>query len=378
MKELDELLKENLLPDCVPEKSLNASIVKKVKETQNMKHRTLKSGVAAAAAIGILVVGSASAYAAYRYLTPSQVADQMTEDGALAKAFESKDAITINETQKSAGYEITLMGIVTGKDLSVVVNDENRSVISTKKTYTVTAITKEDGTPMPGQMDDSYQTFCVSALIHGKSFMDVNNGTLGAGAQAFVQDGVQYQLLECDDLEIFANMGVYLGVVESFGQESQAFTLDEKTGDYEVNKAFDGMQALFMLPLDKSKADDKAAEKYFTQIEEQKDDENAAAQNKTDEMAGKEQIEKRLDGAKLIESETKTVTPDEDGMISISTPDEKLSYSVSDWIYDFGEESIIGESGDGTAEGTRIETLTKNEDGTFTYQAYRPAKAQLK
>ena len=56
MKELDELLKENLLPDCVPEKSLNASIVKKAKETQNMKHRTLKSGVAAAAAIGILVV----------------------------------------------------------------------------------------------------------------------------------------------------------------------------------------------------------------------------------------------------------------------------------------------------------------------------------
>lgn len=378
MKELDELLKENLLPDCVPEKSLNASIVKKAKETQNMKHRTLKSGVAAAAAIGILVVGSASAYAAYRYLTPSQVADQMTEDGALAKAFESEDAITINETQKSAGYEITLMGIVTGKDLSVVVNDENRSVISTKKTYAVTAITKEDGTPMPGQMDDSYQTFCVSALIHGKSFMDVNNGTLGAGAQAFVQDGVQYQLLECDDLEIFANMGVYLGVVESFGQESQAFTLDEKTGDYEVNKAFDGMQALFVLPLDKSKADDKVAEKYFAQIEEQKDEENIAAQNETDEMSGKEQIEKRLDGAKLIESETKTVTPDEDGMISISTPDEKLSYSVSDWIYDVGEESIIGESGDGTAEETRIETLTKNEDGTFTYQAYRPAKAQLK
>ena len=113
--------------------------------------------------------------------------------------------------------------------------------------------------------------------------MDVNNGTLGAGAQAF--------------------------------------TLDEKTGDYEVNKAFDGMQALFMLPPDKAKAD-------FTQIEEQKDEENAAAQKETDEMAGKEQIEKRLDGAKLIESETKTVTPD--------------------------------------------------EDGTFTYQAYRPAKAQLK
>ena len=109
MKELDELLKENLLPDCVPEKSLNASIVKKAKETQNMKHRTLKSGVAAAAAIGILVVGSASAYAAYRYLTPSQVADQMTEDGALAKAFENVppkkeiDSVTLEDDESLRG-----------------------------------------------------------------------------------------------------------------------------------------------------------------------------------------------------------------------------------------------------------------------------------
>lgn len=126
-----------------------ASIVKKAKETQNMKHRTLKSGVAVAAAIGILVVGSASAYAAYRYLTPSQVADQMTEYGALAKAFESKDAITINETQKSAGYEITLMGIVTGKDLSVVVNDENRSVISTKKLMLSQQLQKRMGHQCP-------------------------------------------------------------------------------------------------------------------------------------------------------------------------------------------------------------------------------------
>lgn len=54
------------------------------------------------------------------------------------------------------------------------------------------------------------------------------------------------------------------------------------------------------LAKEKESADDKAAEKYFTQIEEQKDEENVAAQKETD------------------------------------------------------------------------------EDGTFTYQAYRPAKAQLK
>lgn len=33
----------------------------------------------------------------------------------------------------------------------------------------------------------------------------------------------------------------------------------------------------------KWKEDDKAAEKYFAQIEEQKDEENAAAQKETDE-----------------------------------------------------------------------------------------------
>lgn len=120
---------------------------------------------------------------------------------------------------------------------------------------------------MPGQMDGGYQTFCVSALIHGKPFVDVNNSTLKAGAQAFVQDGVQYQLLECDNLEIFADMGVYIGVVESFGREAQAFAMDDVTGDYTVNKSYDGLKALFVLPLDKSKADDAAAEAYFAQEE---------------------------------------------------------------------------------------------------------------
>ena len=243
MKEMDEFLKENLLPDCVPEKSLNASIVKKVKGTQNMKHRTWKLSVAAA--IAILVVGSASAYAAYRYLTPSQVAEQITEDGALAKAFESKDAIMVNETQKTAGYDITLMGIVSGKNLSSVTSE----AVDQTKTYAVAAIAREDGKAMPDTTDDNYQTFCVSALVHGERFQNVNNAALNAGVTSFVQDGVQYELLECDNLEMFANKGVYMGIVESFGNESQAFVMNKKTGDYAVNKDFDGMKALFTIPL---------------------------------------------------------------------------------------------------------------------------------
>ena len=239
MKDMDELLKQNLLSDCVPDESLNASILEKAKETQTMKHKTFRSGAAAAAAIAILAVGSVSAYAAYRYLTPSQVADEIMDGGTLAKAFESKDAVLVNETQKTAGYDITLMGLVSGKDLMPVAPEDSLDGISKERTYAVLVIAKEDGSPMPGMQDDDYQIFCASALVKGKSFMDVNNGTLNAGAHAFEQDGVQYQILECDNLEIFANIGVYVGVVESFGQESHAFTMDKETGEYRVNESYD-------------------------------------------------------------------------------------------------------------------------------------------
>ena len=149
MKDMDELLKRNLLPDCVPEECLNASILKTAKETQTMKKKTFRSGAAAAAAVAILAIGSVSGYAAYRYLTPSQVADQMTEDGRLAKAFESKDAITVNETQKTDGYDITLMGLVSGKHLSPVAPEASQEEIDQEKTYAVVAIAREDGKAMP-------------------------------------------------------------------------------------------------------------------------------------------------------------------------------------------------------------------------------------
>lgn len=394
MKELDEFLKENLLPDCVPEKSLNASIVKKVKGTQNMKHRTWKLSVAAA--IAILVVGSASAYAAYRYLTPSQVAEQMTEDGALAKAFESKDAITVNETQKTAGYDITLMGIVSGKNLSSVTSE----AVDQKKTYAVAAIAREDGKAMPDTTDDNYQTFCVSALIHGKSFQNVNNAALNAEVTSFVQDGVQYELLECDNLEIFANKGVYMGIVESFGNESQAFTMNKKTGDYTVNKDFDGMKALFTIPLDKSKADDAAAEQYFEELGEKENakaaenenSENKAAANacsKSEESRLTSEWEQKLTKFRTLTSKKaqayvkkhaevvvqETCNAGADGSIHVKSDAGESDYNVSTYTK-VGVENVISFSSDGTFAGTYGETITPNEDGTYTYTVYRPVNVE--
>lgn len=352
MKDMDELLKQNLLSDCVPDESLNASILEKAKETQTMKHKTFRSGVAAAAAIAILAVGSVSAYAAYRYLTPSQVADEITDGGALAKAFESKDAVLVNETQKTAGYDITLMGLVSGKDLMPVAPEDSLDSISKEKTYAVLAIAKEDGSPMPGMQDNDYQIFCASALVKGKSFMDVNNGTLNAGAYAFEQDGVQYQILECDNLEIFANIGVYVGVVEDFGEESHAFTMYKETGEYRVDESYDGMKALFTIPLDKSKADDAAAEKFFQEIEAE-DAQEFLKQH-----------------AEVYFRETYTLNENEG--LCVQTNAGEAEYDKDTLPKEAGVETVSAFSSDGTLAGTFGDSITKNEDGTYTYTVYRP------
>lgn len=361
MKDMDELLKQNLLPDCVPDESLNASILEKTKETQTMKHKTFRSGAAAAAAIAILAVGSVSAYAAYRYLTPSQVADEITDGGALVKAFESKDAVLVNETQKTAGYDITLMGLVSGKDLMPVAPEDSLDSINKEKTYAVLAIAKEDGSPMPGMQDDDYQIFCASALVKGKSFMDVNNGTLNAGAYAFEQDDVQYQILECDNLEIFANIGVYVGVVEDFGEESHAFAMDKETGEYRVDESYDGMKALFTIPLDKSKANDAAAEKFFKKIE---------AEDAQDSDSGTDAQEFLKQHAEVYFREIYTLNENEG--LYVQTNAGEAEYDKDTLPKEAGVETVSAFSSDGTLAGTFGDSITKNEDGTYTYTVYRP------
>ncbi len=405
MKDMDELLKQNLLPDCVPDESLNASILEKAKETQTMKHKTFRSGAAAAAAIAILAVGSVSAYAAYRYLTPSQVADEITDGGALAKAFESKDAVLVNETQKTAGYDITLMGLVSGKDLMPVAPEDSLDSISKEKTYAVLAIAKEDGSPMPGMQDNDYQIFCASALVKGKSFMDVNNGTLNAGAYAFEQDGVQYQILECDNLEIFANIGVYVGVVEDFGEESHAFTMDKETGEYRVDESYDGMKALFTIPLDKSKADDAAAEKFFQEIEAEDAQDSDSGTDTQDLDSGTEAQDEAADAESSSDEDDLTkewmhnmvsfknlLAPDaqeflkqhaevyfrenytlnENEGLDVQTNAGEAEYDKDTLPKEAGVETVSAFSSDGTLAGTFGDSITKNEDGTYTYTVYRP------
>lgn len=385
MKTMEERLKNDLNAEFAPDIALNRSILNQAKENDEMKRNHWKARATAAAAAACIAVGSLSAYAAYRYLSPSQVAEHIAGEQALADAFESEEAVLINETQSTGGYDVTFLGIVSGKDLKGAF--EEISEVQEKKTYAVTAIAKADGTPMPNGLAPDYNTFCVSPLIHGKTFSEINNGVLNAGVSAFVQDGIQYELLECDDLEIFAGRGVSLGVVESFGKEASAFFYNGTTGRYSRNTEYEGVNALFELPLDLKKADEAAAEAYFkTAQEKQPEDEEELSFTGNEQadawisLAGKaadstqkawEEFRQR---SKELTAYTQTVTPDADGYIHYRTMDGESEnvYYVGEYPQEADVEVYNAAESDGTYEGTNVFTITRNEDGSFTLRCYAP------
>ena len=79
--------------------------------------------------------------------------------------------------------------------------------------------------------------------------------------------------MDCNNLEMFAARGVQVGVVDEFGDESEAFFMDEKTGVYSKKPGYKGTNALFSLPLDQAKADEKAADEYIERLKKPSDDE---------------------------------------------------------------------------------------------------------
>lgn len=387
MNHIEELLQKNLTPDLAPEDTLNQSILKQAKENEKMKRNRINPRIAAAAITGVFIVSSASAYAVSRYLTPSQVADHFQENSRLSAAFKNDDAAWVNETQTIAGYEVTFLGVITGKDLLSTAEADVAAVLEKEKTYAVTAIGRADGSAMPSTTDEGYRTFCVSPLVHGKTFSEVNNGVLHAGVLSFVYEGIQYELLECDDLEIFADRGVSLGIVEEFGEETEAFQYNPAFGTYSRNEDYTKINALFELPLDASKADPEAAEAYFSGLEAQEaetEEEMITTGNlKADEWlnsmcsAGTSDADSWnyvLENAEEDTKETQTVVPDENGYISYRTrggESENVSY-VGDWTYASGVEVISGCESDGTLEGSASSTMTLNADGTFTIRYYVP------
>lgn len=265
MKDADweRLLRQSLASVAEPGEKLNQSIINELKERSQMKHKYRKRLSTALVAAILLLVLSVSAYAATQLFSAKQVAVHLG-DQLLADAFESKDAIQINQSMASGGYQFTLHGLVSGAGLSEFRHSSED--IYPDRTYAVVSITRQDGRPMPNTDDPDYgkDSFFISPLIKGQKPWLVNIVTMNGAYNEIVIDGVTYRIIECDQVEIFADRGVYLAISSGGSFYSkEAFAYDEITGEIQTKEDYPGASLLFDLPLDAAKADHEKAEAYL-------------------------------------------------------------------------------------------------------------------
>ncbi|MCM1262896.1 MAG: DUF4179 domain-containing protein [Butyrivibrio sp.] len=388
-KDMDKLLKAALTPIELPDTELNElndRILLKLKERDDMKNeqRRYKGRIGAAAAIviGVLLVCSGTAFALYKYLSPAEVAMETSND-ALQKAFLSDDAILVNETVESGGYRITLLGSVTGKDINEFISD---GVPKNDRIYTVVAIERADGIPMPDTSSDDYgkEAFYVSHYIHGLNPVRYSLMSMGGGYTELVRDGIQYRILDMDNIEMFADRGIYVGVSSGTFYDAEAYIYDENTGEMSRNGDYGGVNVLFKLPVDKSKADPAAAEAYLKEFE--------LAMNTPSQPKEKDAVDLSVDEfmEKLTPENIDEYAVPVETTRQICTIDEQKNVNYS---YDLGESTCAGitafdslfpdgnpgmssnfgysYSESGLAD-LYIDVFILNEDGTVTYVVYQP------
>lgn len=261
---LDELLKHALSPEDEPEFWLNQKIINLAKEQRNMKEK--RRFFAAVAAGLVMCLSCMTVYAAVKYLKPADVAEEV-QDVKLAEVFLGEQAKVINETQSYGDYSVTLLSIVSGEMLSDYPHYNNGS-IALDRTYAVVAIENTNGVPMPDTSDDAYGEldFFTSPLIGGYNPAFYNIASMSGNYTDMVKDGILYRLLECDNVEIFADHHLYLCVSEGAFYNAEAYCYNEQTGQICRNESYEGMNALFDLPVDLSKADAKKAAEYIANM----------------------------------------------------------------------------------------------------------------
>lgn len=214
--------------------------------------KTKKLAVLIAACAALLAV---SVSAAYAWLTPAQVAEEHNQP-LLAEAFSSPGAILLNETVESGDFAITLLGLVSGRNLDVLNPD-----LDAEHTYSVLALRRLDGEPIERQTFD-FMSYTMTPLAAGCSPAAVNSWTLDAGAGGMAKDGVCYYLLDTRSVEMFADRTVYMAFYEGFVPSNEIFTVAED-GTIAFCDDFTGVQALFTLPLDAAKADPAAVDAFL-------------------------------------------------------------------------------------------------------------------
>ncbi|GAB6107526.1 hypothetical protein [Fusibacter bizertensis] len=267
-EQFESKLKNALNSNEMPESELLNKLTIKLMQKENLQkkpamRRTLRISFVTVMLLAIL---SGSAFAAWQYLSENEVADKL-DYPLLAEAFNSEDAVIINETQQKNGYTVSLLGLVSGDNLTELDN-----TVDTLKTYAVVAIKKDDTDfPPVSAIEFNDYPFFVSPIIKGQEPWLYNIASMNGGYSANVFDGVLYRLIECDGLEIFADRGLSLVVISSVFYDVDAFNYDETTGLTHPNDNYEGLNLIFDLPIRTDKSDHAKAQQYLDNLWDKED-----------------------------------------------------------------------------------------------------------
>lgn len=377
--DIDDLLKQALTPTEEPDFWVNQKIINSMNQKGSQTMKKFKKIPVILGFTCALCVGATTAYAAYHYLSPATVAKKM-DNNKLSDAFKGKQSIEINQTQHFKDYDITLLGITSGKNLSQYFKDDK---LVSERTYSVVAIKTTDNKTL--SKDEWYEkNFLVSPYIQGFEPWKVNAFTLDGGYEQFVEDNTLYRITECDNIEKFADHTIYLGISDTTFFEKDAFTYDEKTGNIAKNEKYDGVNALFTLPIDKSKANAKEVKQFMKELEKTDSKTEEDSTDSTDasikEWVAKITPENIDQYADVIKDSVQTITP-KDGVARYSYENKKTGRKVEGSVYlkyDFIDNKIgmsehFNYSYDETGLSSLwLETYSLNKDGTVTVAIYTP------
>ncbi len=366
-KKFDDALRHALTPCEEANFWLNQKILNRAEEQRTMAERKKrKLSVATMIAILVLCVSSVTVYAAWVYLSPSDVAEEM-KDSKLSEVFLGEKALIINETQSYGDYSVTLLSIVSGEMLSEYPRYKNSS-IAADRTYAVVAIENANGVPLPDTSDDSYGEleFFVSPLIGDYNPAVYNIASMSGNYTDMVQDGILYRLLECDNVEIFADHDLYLCVSEGMFYNKEAYCYDKLTGKISRNEKYEGLNALFDLPVDISKANPKKAAEYMAGLELEPDISTEKLNIKLEEPFEVEITEDNKRGAEVAEYALQFVgNPYAWGEDSLTEGTDSSGFTKS--VYEHFEISLPHDSGRQRELGMKVETLANAEPGDLIF-----------
>lgn len=394
--DLDELLKRVLTPKEEAGDILNRKILEQIKETGKMRQKKYKRASAAVIAAAFTAMFSITAVAAWQYRSAADVADRLG-DNELVKNFSEHTGIAgestedtdnmgiVGMSQSYGGYKVTVLGLMSGEELSGFERMSN-GVVRSDRTYCAVAIEREDGTAINAEKED----FFVSPLIAGLNPSFYNAASLFGNYSEFVENGILYRLLECDNIEYFADHGMYLCVTDTSFYDSRLYHYYEDDGSISRNTEYQGLNALFDLELDSSLADPVKAQALIDEIDSPAEADDTAIElpeEINDAMEWASQLTPETIGQYCVrvENTVQTITVDEEGyfMIQPWVVNEAVSDTCgggggkSKFSYVFDNDDtprmlIQGFSCSNGMEDLVVTTLTLNEDGTITFAAWVP------